>query len=396
MPFLQVFFAIWWAWINFTWFASSYDTDDVPYRLLTMVQMAGVLVIAAGVPAAARARRLSRGGTRLPDHAARARRPVAAGRRPRTRRVAAYALRYAVGISIAAGRLDPAARARRGRAAVRRLSAARSSWRSSSWSWPSRCGRSGRGPRTWHPHHIAERSGLFTIILLGESVLAASTGVDRALGRAGRASPASSVAVVGLGLVVRPLVAVLPAPAGDGLGRRTAIARTCGATATTASSPPWPRSAPASRWRSSTPATTSPPRRSPSAMPSRSRSACSSSWCGRSTPRSSRGRCAGRRRLLGGGLVILLLPLAARWITFSAVVAAIAVTCASIVAITILGEQQRQAVTRVSRSCTSRTTAAPSPTAVAQRLSEPSARRRRRRRRAPSSRAPRSRRRRRR
>src|SRR5688500_3700331 len=51
-PFLQVFFAIWWAWMNFTWFASSFDTDDVPYRLLTMVQMAGVLVLAAGVPAA--------------------------------------------------------------------------------------------------------------------------------------------------------------------------------------------------------------------------------------------------------------------------------------------------------------------------------------------------------
>ncbi|GAA3223385.1 hypothetical protein GCM10020216_036220 [Nonomuraea helvata] len=53
VPFLQVFFAIWWAWMNFTWFASSYDTDDVPYRLLTMVQMAGVLILAAGVPATA-------------------------------------------------------------------------------------------------------------------------------------------------------------------------------------------------------------------------------------------------------------------------------------------------------------------------------------------------------
>ncbi|MDX6279667.1 MAG: hypothetical protein QOH03_738, partial [Kribbellaceae bacterium] len=53
VPFLQVFFAIWWAWMNFTWFASSYDTDDVVYRLTTMVQMAGALVLAAGVPAAA-------------------------------------------------------------------------------------------------------------------------------------------------------------------------------------------------------------------------------------------------------------------------------------------------------------------------------------------------------
>jgi hypothetical protein len=40
VPFLQVFFAIWWAWVNFTWFASSFDTDDVPFRLLTLVQMA--------------------------------------------------------------------------------------------------------------------------------------------------------------------------------------------------------------------------------------------------------------------------------------------------------------------------------------------------------------------
>lgn len=52
VPFLMVFFAIWWAWINFTWFASAYDTDDVPYRLLTLVQMGGVLVLAAGVPLA--------------------------------------------------------------------------------------------------------------------------------------------------------------------------------------------------------------------------------------------------------------------------------------------------------------------------------------------------------
>jgi low temperature requirement protein LtrA len=52
VPFLQVFFAIWWAWANFTWFASAFDTDDVPFRLLTAVQMAGVLVLAAGVPAA--------------------------------------------------------------------------------------------------------------------------------------------------------------------------------------------------------------------------------------------------------------------------------------------------------------------------------------------------------
>jgi low temperature requirement protein LtrA len=50
--YLMVFFAIWWAWVNFTHFASVYDTDDVPYRLLTVVQIAGVLVLAAGVHSA--------------------------------------------------------------------------------------------------------------------------------------------------------------------------------------------------------------------------------------------------------------------------------------------------------------------------------------------------------
>src|SRR4030095_13356152 len=43
-------FGIAWAWINFTWFASAYDTDDWVFRLATMVQMVGVLVLALGLP----------------------------------------------------------------------------------------------------------------------------------------------------------------------------------------------------------------------------------------------------------------------------------------------------------------------------------------------------------
>jgi low temperature requirement protein LtrA len=49
LAYLMVFFAIWWAWMNFTWFASAFDTDDWLYRVLTIVQMGGVLVLAAGV-----------------------------------------------------------------------------------------------------------------------------------------------------------------------------------------------------------------------------------------------------------------------------------------------------------------------------------------------------------
>jgi len=44
-------FAICWAWINFSWFASAFDTDDVFYRVTTMVQMIGVVILALGLPA---------------------------------------------------------------------------------------------------------------------------------------------------------------------------------------------------------------------------------------------------------------------------------------------------------------------------------------------------------
>src|SRR3954453_17780653 len=44
-------FGIAWAWINFSWFASAFDTDDWVFRLATMVQMLGVLVFALGLPA---------------------------------------------------------------------------------------------------------------------------------------------------------------------------------------------------------------------------------------------------------------------------------------------------------------------------------------------------------
>ncbi len=43
-------FAICWAWINFSWLASAFDTNDWLYRLLTMIQMVGVIVLALGLP----------------------------------------------------------------------------------------------------------------------------------------------------------------------------------------------------------------------------------------------------------------------------------------------------------------------------------------------------------
>ena len=43
-------FAVSWAWLDYSWFASAYDTDDWVFRVATMVQMAGVIVLSLGLP----------------------------------------------------------------------------------------------------------------------------------------------------------------------------------------------------------------------------------------------------------------------------------------------------------------------------------------------------------
>lgn len=43
-------FAVTWAWLNFTWFTSAYGNDDAVFRLATIVQMAGVIILTFGLP----------------------------------------------------------------------------------------------------------------------------------------------------------------------------------------------------------------------------------------------------------------------------------------------------------------------------------------------------------
>jgi low temperature requirement protein LtrA len=46
-------FAVWavsWAWMNYSWFASAYGNDDVLLRVATIVQMIGVIVLIYGLP----------------------------------------------------------------------------------------------------------------------------------------------------------------------------------------------------------------------------------------------------------------------------------------------------------------------------------------------------------
>jgi low temperature requirement protein LtrA len=160
-----VFFAIWWAWMNFSWFASAYDQDDVLYRVLTLVQMSGVLVLATGVDAAfedADFTRVTVGYVvmRVPMTLQWLR---AAAGDPARRTVA---IRYASGLIVT--QLGWVARL-----------ALPHSLGLVSWAvlvvaevtvplWAER-----GGPMTpWHPEHISERYGEFTLIVLGESVLA--------------------------------------------------------------------------------------------------------------------------------------------------------------------------------------------------------------------------------
>jgi low temperature requirement protein LtrA len=47
--YFMTFWTIWWAWMNFTWHASSSDTGDAPYRVAVFVQITGALVMAVGI-----------------------------------------------------------------------------------------------------------------------------------------------------------------------------------------------------------------------------------------------------------------------------------------------------------------------------------------------------------
>jgi low temperature requirement protein LtrA len=73
---------------------------------------------------------------------------------------------------------------------------------------------------TWHPHHIAERYGLFTIILFGESVLAASSGVEGALAAAEPSGPLVVIAGCGLIMLFALWWLYFLTPAGEGLSDR--------------------------------------------------------------------------------------------------------------------------------------------------------------------------------
>ncbi len=173
VAYAMVFFAIWWAWMNFTWFATSFAVDDWLYRVLTFVQMAGVLVLAAGVQPVFEDDdlRLVIVGYVVMRVAMVAQWLRAARSDPATR---ATCLTYAAGISLVQvlwiavlalpDDVVPVA-------FVVLLLA--------ELAVPVVAER--RETTPWHPHHVTERYGLFTLILLGESLLGSANAVLEAL-----------------------------------------------------------------------------------------------------------------------------------------------------------------------------------------------------------------------
>ncbi|MFD6699186.1 MULTISPECIES: low temperature requirement protein A [unclassified Microbacterium] len=194
--------AIIWAWINFSWFASAFDTDDWLFRIFTMVQMAGVIVLAIGLPAMFAS---------LEDHGAFDNRVMVSGyivmrvgllaqwlrasRDPAYRR---HALTYVLFVAVAQIGWIIVAWAPLPLGAA--FAAAAACWLIE-LGGPIVAERKGEGERRgtpWHAHHIAERYSLLTIIALGETVigtLAAAQEVSHEQGWSGDA-----VVVIGAGV----------------------------------------------------------------------------------------------------------------------------------------------------------------------------------------------------
>jgi low temperature requirement protein LtrA len=213
-------FAVIWAWINFSWFASAFDTDDWIYRVTTLVQMVGVIILALGLPPMFAS--LDHGtldntvlvlGYVVMRVAMVGQWLRAARQSPEHRRAC---LTYVVAILIAqvgwvvqiVADLPPAVSALfavvllvvelAGPAVAER--------------------RSGGTP--WHAHHIAERYGLLAIIALGEGIVGTVAAVSAVLQEQGWSVDAALVALAGVGLTFGMWWTYFVIPSADVLHRR--------------------------------------------------------------------------------------------------------------------------------------------------------------------------------
>jgi low temperature requirement protein LtrA len=194
-------FAICWAWINFSWFSSAYDTDDWLFRIATMVQMIGVLVLAIGLPPMFAS--IER-GQRLDNSVM----------------VLGYVIMRVALVSqwLRAAKQDPAGR----RACVTyaiTIFVAQIGWVALIFARLSAVGvivpfailvliefagpalaERKDGGTPWHAHHIVERHSLFAIIALGEGVVGTVAALSAVVEQQGWTLDSALVGIAGTGI----------------------------------------------------------------------------------------------------------------------------------------------------------------------------------------------------
>lgn len=191
-------FAVTWAWINFSWLASAYDTDDVFFRIATFVEMIGVIIMALGLPAFFHS--LDEGhhvdnGILIAGYVVMRIATISlwlrAAKDDPARR--AVCLSYATGIAIVQVGWIVAIIANPPPWLALALMAVLGILE---MLVPAIAER--RGPNTpWHPHHIAERYQLLVIITLGEVILGTVLAVSSVVEESGWTLEAAMLAFGG-------------------------------------------------------------------------------------------------------------------------------------------------------------------------------------------------------
>jgi low temperature requirement protein LtrA len=218
--FVFVTFAVCWAWVSFSWFASAFDTDDWFFRLMTMIQMIGVLILALGTPQVFESIDAGESfdiGVMVAGYIVMRTAMIAqwlrvARQDPESRRtalilattiaVAQVGWTFVAVLHLPVGTLAPVLVLLYAIELGGPVLAARVS-----------------GMPPWHAQHIAERHGLFMIITLGEVVLGTIAAVSGVVGRVGWSLEAVMVAVAGIGLAFGLWWSYFVVPFGEILAR---------------------------------------------------------------------------------------------------------------------------------------------------------------------------------
>jgi low temperature requirement protein LtrA len=196
-------FAVAWAWINYSWFASAYDNDDWVMRVATMVQMLGVIVLALGLHQMFASIDDSDAfdiGVMVAGYVV-MRVPMiflwarVARHDPARRRAAAtyiwtiaVAQVFWVALALAGLRFGPTIVFAVVLICLEMLGPYFAERRT--------------GGTPWHAHHIAERYGLLVIITLGEGILGTVASINAVVhGDAGWTVEAAVVGFAGVGLI---------------------------------------------------------------------------------------------------------------------------------------------------------------------------------------------------